>query len=402
LTNRLRITWLCPDDKGGGVVSVAQGCCKEAALAGHDVTLLLAVKPTGHASDYGGAMLASLDATSPYADIPARLAAWLHTNPQDILILNACDQADAAIPYLPAGLRVIYGVHDTAERYFNIALRFETELDGIVAVSETVAARFRSRIKHPNKLHVVHNGTGFPTALDDTLARPRSEDLVFLGGDNAVKGAHDVLALWPALIGLGFGGRLHWFGSVGDGMRNQIAALPASNHIVLHGRRPRQQIFDLAGQSKVVLMLSRVEPFGMATIECMGMGCLAVAWDIDTGTREIVGACEGVFAPLGDYSALAHSVSRAIEIHSRNFAASTARIRQEFSETAMWARYSTAFDSIFAAPPAIRVRAGQAPPLYRPPIRLFQLLPSSMRAAIRAVVGRSPRLGYALRDFRGK
>ncbi len=162
MTHPLRITWVCPDDKGGGVVSVAQGCCKAAALSGHDATLLLALKPTGHASGYGGARLASLEAAPPYVDIPARLAAWLEANPQDILILNGCEQADAAIPYLPAGLRVIYGVHDTAERYFSTALRCEADLDGIIAVAETVASGFRSRMSDPSKLHVVHNGTEFP------------------------------------------------------------------------------------------------------------------------------------------------------------------------------------------------------------------------------------------------
>ncbi len=185
-------------------------------------------------------------------------------------------------------------------------------------------------------------------------------------------------------------------------MRKRIGMLPAADRIVVHGRRPRQYIFDVAEQSKVVLMLSRVEPFGMVTVECMGMGCLAVAWDIDTGSKEIVGASEGVFAPLGDYGALARGVNQAIEMHSESLAGRTARIRREFSETAMWARYASVFASILAAPPATRARAGQAPPPYRPPIRFFQLLPSSLRAAIRATVGRSPCLGYALRDFRGK
>jgi glycosyltransferase involved in cell wall biosynthesis len=319
-----------------------------------------------------------------------------------MLVLNGCEQADVAIPYLPAGLRAIYCVHDTAERYFATALRCEADLDCIIAVAETVAARFRSRIKDPCKLHVVHDGTGFPTPLDDALAQSRSDDLVFLGGDNAVKGAHDVLALWPALYASGFGGRLHWFGAVGDDMRKQIAALPAADRIELHGRQPRQRIFDVAGRSKVVLMLSRVEPFGMATIECMGMGCLAVAWDIETGTKEIVGMSEGAFAPLGDYGAIARSVQEVIEMHGRSFALSTARIRRVFGETAMWARYASAFESILAKSPATRVRSGQTPPLYRPPVRLYQLLPSRLREAIRTAVGRSPRTGYALRDFRGK
>ena len=56
----------------------------------------------------------------------------------------------------------------------------------------------------------------------------------------------------------------------------------------------------------------------MTTIEAMSMGCLPVAWNIDTGTREIVRHDEtGLFAPLGDIVALSKTVLRAIEVQPR-------------------------------------------------------------------------------------
>lgn len=402
MNRRLRVTWLCPDDRGGGVLSVAQGCCKESALAGHDATLLLALEPTGHATDHGGAKLESLGATPPYADIPARLVAWLAANPQDILVLNGCEQADVAIPFIPASTRVVYAVHDTADRYFNVALRCEGDLDGVVAVSRTVADRFRDRMNDPSKLHVVHNGTVFPTRLHDTLAAIRADDLVFLGGDDAVKGAFDLRALWQALYARGFAGRLHWFGALGEAMRSRIANLDGAERITIHGRQPRKAIFSVAGRSKVVLMLSRAESFGMVTVECMGMGCLPIAWDIATGTKEIVGAGEGAFVSLGDYDALATATLEVIARHGSLFDASTARIRSEFSEKAMWARYVAMFETLLGKPAVVRTHAGRVPPPYQPPLRLYQWLPAGLRSAIRTVVGRSPRLGYALRDLRGR
>lgn len=398
----LRVTWLCPDDKGGGVISVAEGCCKEAALAGHEATLLLAIEPTGHAKDFGAARLASLQAAPPYTDIPQRLVNWLQDNPQDILVLNACEQVDDVMPYLPASLHVIYAVHDTAERFYTAALRHEAQIDAIAAVSETVAACFRDRLRDPRKLLVVHNGTGFPFTLEETLGFARQDDLVFVGGDDAVKGAFDALALWPEVLARGFAGRLHWFGAVGEATRAQIARLPAADRIVLHGRQPRERIFAVAGQSRVVLMLSRVEPFGMVTVECMGMGCLVAAWDIETGTKEIATAADGAFAPLGNYAALAANVMQLLGGHGAAYAASTTRIRAQFSESAMWARYAAAIAAVVRTPPVSRALAGQTPPPYRAPLRLYQLLPAGWRRAIRAAVGRSPRIGYAVRDLRGK
>jgi hypothetical protein len=132
------------------------------------------------------------------------------------------------------------------------------------------------------------------------------------------------------------------------------------------------------------------------------MGCTPVAWDIATGTREIVRPEEGVFVPLGDYDALARAVTEAINAHASRFRRSTLRIRSEFSEEAMWSRYAALLDELMCRPPVIRPKAGEAPPEFRPPLRLFQLLPASLRSAIRAQVGRSPRLGYLLRDFRGR
>lgn len=396
----LRLTWLAPDDFGGGVVSVAQACCRQASRAGHDATLLLALPPQGHAAEFGGLRLRSLE-SSP-RDIPARLVSWLTENPQDVLFINGCEEADVAIEYIPESTRVVYVVHDTAERYFAGAVRHEAHLDAIIAVSRTVADRFRPRLRDPAKLFVALNGTVLPDDAEPVPEATRGDDLVFLGGDKTIKGAFDALELWRVLAGRGFQGRLHWFGEIDPRFEASIAAAPCRERIVVHGRQPRQDIFDVAARSKVMLMLSRVEPFGMATIECMGMGCLPVAWDIPTGTKEIVSGEEGQFAPLGDFTALAAGVLRLLERHGSIYRASSRRIRAEFSEGAMWRRYEGILEAILQRPRVAHPMAGRRPPPYRRPLRLYQWLPAGVRAAIRSFVGRWPRLGYVLRDLRGR
>lgn len=399
---QLRITWLVPDDKGGGMISVAEACCRQATKAGYEATLLLALPPTGHATEFGGFRVDDLGAAAPYHDVAVRLISWLKENPQDVLVLNGCEQADAAIPCVPAGIRIIYVVHDTADRYFAAALRHEAALDGIVAVSETVAGKFRGHLRDPSKLRVVHNGTVLPIGLDAVSKSQRADDLVFVGADQPMKGAYDVIRLWSALAEAGFDGRLHWFGELNDSFCVRIKRLPQAGRIVVYGRKPRRCIFETAAAAKVVLMLSRVEPFGMATVECMGSGCIPVAWDIETGTKEIVGHDDGIFAPLGDYAALARGVRRALNLHASRFSVSTARIRSRFSEEAMWRRYEAVLNDLAAHQPVHRPAGGQTPPPYRPPLRLYQLLPAGLRSAIGTAVGRSPRLGYMLRDFRGR
>jgi glycosyltransferase involved in cell wall biosynthesis len=400
---RMRIVWIAPDDLGGGVVSVAQACCRQATRAGHEATLLLALKPQGsHADEFGGFQLRTLDSQPPHVDIPARLIRWLGENPQDVAIFNSCEQADAAIPYVPQRTRVISVIHDTAERYFDPAIRYEQAQDGVIAVSETVAERFRIRLRDPSRLHVVLNGTVLPDDVSPLPTAERWDDLVFLGGEKPLKGAFDCLDLWQALVKQGFKGRLHWFGELSAGFRGRVESAPHADRIVTYDRRPRRDIFEVAARSKVFLMLSRVEPFGMATIECMGMGCLPVAWDIPTGTKEIVSGSDGFYAPLGDFRRLAAMTQQAVEQHAARYEAAMSTARDRFSEQAMWTRYWQALESITAAPAAVRPMAGHEPGPYQPPFRFFQRLPERVRGPLRALAGRWPRLGFALRDFRGR
>src|SRR5262245_6667611 len=93
-----RLTWLAPDDRGGGIISVAQACCRQAALDDYDVTLLMLLPPTGHAAEFGGFRLESLMAEPPYADAPQRIVDWLRRNQPDLVVVNGSQEADVAIP----------------------------------------------------------------------------------------------------------------------------------------------------------------------------------------------------------------------------------------------------------------------------------------------------------------
>ena len=397
----MKLCWLIPDDRGGGIASVALSCCRQAARAGHEVTLLMALPPTGHLDEHvEGFTLASLDITKQGPEGPRRLTAWLAAHPQDVLLLNGCSEVEPALPHLPQPMHVVEVVHDTAPAYWQRAVAHEAVLDAVVAVSETVASQVRPHLAAPARLHVLHNGTVFPPRPPDDAPRP--DDLLFVGASKPVKGAGDVLDLWPALVRKGFGGRLHWFGGLTERLKARVAALPEAHRVVDHGRVPRSQLFAQAARAKVVLMLSRVEPFGMVTIEGMGMGAVPVAWDIETGTKEIVTpGATGFFAPLGDVDALADRVLDACARHDALRDAVVEVARTRFSEAAMWARYAALLDTVTARPPAPRPLAGSMPPDYEPPTRYFQLLPDWLRTQVREVVARSPRLGYLLRDWRG-
>jgi glycosyltransferase involved in cell wall biosynthesis len=404
MTDRIskkKLCWLVPDDNGGGVVSVALSCCRQAQLAGYEATLLMLLSPSGHISEHVRFELVSLNVVPPGFDAPEKIVQWLSENPQDVLFLNGCEQADVAIPNIPNRTTSVYVVHDTASRYWRPALKNEQELDAIVAVSETVATAFREQLQRPEKLTVLHNGTLFPADVDVAEAEPRAQEMLFLGGDDPVKGSYDVLKLWPKLVARGFSGRLHWFGEINTAFRGKIEKLPRASSIVLHGRVVRSQIFRQAACARVLLMLSRAEPFGMVTIECMGMGALPVAWDVKSGTKEIVEENYPFFASLGNYNQLADRVLQACNEHTLHFRAALRRTREQFGEASMWRRYAVFIDEAVHSSAVKRAKAGQRPPAFKPQLRLLQLLPNELRATIREILGRSARWGYRLRNLRG-
>lgn len=396
----MKLCWLIPDDKGGGVASVALSCCRQAAKAGHQTTLLIVISPTGWIGNNHDFRVCSLNLSGSAQETPETLLQWLEKNPQDILFLNACKEADAVIPYLPSHLKCVYVVHDTASIYWQAAIREQDNLDAIVAVSETVTNQFRNRLKQNSKTYTILNGSVFPERPNANNLR--QNDIIFLGGNKPIKGTFDVLKLWKKLIKFGFTGKLHWFGHVTPNFKATINRLPNPEQIEVYGRVKRDVIFSVAASVKVVLMLSHVEPFGMATIEAMSMGCIPVAWDIDTGTKEIITANQtGLFAPLGNTTVLARQVLHACENYQVYGDAAIEQARTKFDESVMWKGYESLIDSIATLEPITRSKQGQKATIYIPPIRRFQLLPASIRSIIREFVGKNPRLGYLLRNIRG-
>ncbi|SRR5579883_170676 len=395
----MKLCWLIPSDRSGGISPVALSCCRQVSQAGHDTTMLMLLTPTWIGDDYDFRVL-SLGLRGWAPETPIKLLHWLEENPQDVLFFNACGEFEALIPYLPPNIRCVFVVHDTAPGYWCKALEEEENLDAIVAVSETVAGKFRHRLKQPQKLSVIYNGCAFPKLLDTDAIR--QDDLIFLGGDNPTKGAFDVLKLWIQLVKLRFRGKLHWFGNVTPEWKTKINHLPDSERIHIYGYVSRDVIFSTLASVKVLLMLSRVEPFGMATIEAMSMGCVPVAWDVETGTKEIATANKtGLFAPLGNMEILAKQVLYACENYQAFHASVIERARIHFDEAVMGKNYEALINHISTLQPIERSKKGQQPTPYKPPVHKFQLLPPRLRSVIREFIGKSPFFGYWLRDMRG-
>jgi glycosyltransferase involved in cell wall biosynthesis len=394
----MRLSWLVPGDRGGGVIWVADACCRQAVAAGYEATLLT-MEPLSQATAQGMSYsVTSMDVTPPYADTPARFVRWVHETDPNAVFLNNCDTMDQCIPHLPPEVRCVYVVHDTMSFYWKAAVEHEASLDAIVAVSGEVARRFRHQLKDPGKLHVIQNGTVFP----EVAVKPDRRDknaLVFLGGGDPRKGAYDLLKLWTKLEQRGFSGTLHWYGRVSDSLKHDIEALPAADRITLYGHVPRTQVFDRLNRSAVLLMLSRAEACSISVLEGMSMGCVPVAWDIEgTGTKEIISEDLRFLAPLADYSCMANQVVQAIAQRDNAGPALADLARTRFTETRMWHDYNCLIRWIKVQPLAKRPRSDDMPEAYTPPLRASHLVPRSIWKKLRVAIARSPAAYYFLRN----
>ena len=396
----MKLCWLVADDYWGGVFPVNLEVCRQARLAGHDSRLLMVCKQAHIASYNTDVPIESLNLVPDAPNAPSTILNWLTKRNFDAVVLNCCGEADVIPPYLPESIRCIYVVHNSPRRYWITAVRQTRHIDLIVAISDYVASVVSPRLNFPQRLVTIRNGSTYPQAADNDLERP--EDLLFTGGDEPRKGAGDLLKVWNVLVQLGFRGRLHWCGTVSNDFKAKINALPAQGQILIHGRVTREKVFQLASRCRVLLMLSRAEAFGMITIEAMSMGCLPVAWDVNTGTKEIAQpGVHGFFAPMGKYRALATAVIEANAKQPSLAQGGIARARQVFSAERMWADYEQSLAEVFKCPQLQRPLAGQEPPRYSPPRRISHLLPTPFRTVVKEAVHKHPKVAYLLNNYYG-
>lgn len=391
------LAWVAPSDRGGGAIWVADSCCRQAKEAGRDVTLVTLEplsRETAARTDYPSH---SLDVAPPYADTPARFLKWVHANRPEFVFLNNVDPLDHCLDYLPTNTRCVYVVHDTMSFYYRAVLRHEEALDGVVAVSEETARRFRSRMRDPSKLRVIHNGALYPEVPKEGSART---DLVFLGGDDPRKGAYDLLQVWPRLAALAPEARLFWLGRVDAAFRTRIDALPERGRIELLGHVPRTEVFARLAAARVLLMLSRAEACSIAVLEAMAMGCQPVAWDIEaTGTKEIVPAAAQILAPLGDNKALARRIVEALRSDRSNSAILMRHARTYLTEGRMWSDYERFIEDIRQRPHARRRSVHAPAPIYKWPKRASYYVPPAIWSWLRPRLAQSAWLYYFVRNL---
>jgi len=332
---------------------------------------------------------------------------WLAANPQDLLITSDVSRIEPAYCFLPPETLHVIQTHDSGRRYRAVAVRHAAWIDGVSCVGRHIEASLRRSLDEAGfhgLLRTVHNGAIFPP-LTDRSPHNGPLRLLFMGQVEALKGVFDFVPLLQRLRKLGVPVTLNLVGGENATLRRQFKRKGLEELVTWTGRVPHEQCYAISAASDVFMMASRKEPFGMVTIEAMSMGCVPIAYDIPSGSTEIIEhGKNGLLVPLGDIRAWADQIRSLHDDRARLSSLSSAaiaRARTHFNAELMTHNMVAYLRDVMAwaeTHPAKR-ESGMPPETsssYVKPARGYQRLPEWLRVWIRNKVYASPRLSYLL------
>jgi len=402
----LRVVSVIPSLTAGGVGSVcryaAEGLARRTDWA---ITLLcLHDAPDVDRDDGSGFRIAGLGLDG---NCPRAFLAWLAANPQDLIITSDVCRIELAFRFLPSTTRHAIQIHDSGRRYREVAARHAAWVDGVSCVGRHIESRLQKSLDavgFRGLLRTVHNGANFP-ALKPRPPYAGPLRLLFVGRVDALKGVFDFVPLLQRLRRLGVPVTLNLVGGANEALRRKFRCKGVADMVIWTGRVPHVRCYDIAAESDLLLVTSRKESFGMVTVEAMSMGCVPVAYNIPSGSTEIIQhGTSGLLVPLGEIAAWATEIQALHNDRLRLTSLSVGaieRARTHFNAEVMSASLAGFVQDLMQHAERQPARREKGLPPVEPTSsslspRGYQRLPEGLRTWIRNWVCARPRLSYWL------
>ena len=260
----------------------------------------------------------------------------------------------ATVATIGLDLPVIWHVHDMLPRHpLSAAIRLVvlcSRRTRIIAISHAVAERFRGSVLRRSKVTVIHNALDLDKFHPDSASRQKArEDLSLAPTDQVIgivgqltprKGQLELLEAFalvlkqlPQAILIVVGAPL--FNQDEDYFRRlteTAAALGIAARVRFLGAR--EDIAAITRAADLMVVNSRVEPFGLVVLEGMACGTPVLATAVD-GIPEIIRHREdGWLVPPGDKNALFSAIVTLInqpQLRAKLSVAGLAKVRSRFT-----------------------------------------------------------------------
>jgi glycosyltransferase involved in cell wall biosynthesis len=255
------------------------------------------------------------------------------------LPLIVCERADPA-----AGVEMGWGLHAARLVAYPFASR-------VCVQTSQAAQRLRRRLPGCGEFAVIPNP--LPDALAALPARSgqpsRGGTVIAVGRLSPEKGFDALLQAF----GRGFADAPDWRLEIwGDGpLRSQLEAQASALGLGDRARvcGPASEPWPVMARAQVFALTSAYEGFPNAMLEAMALGVPAVAFDCNSGPRDLTdGGRVGVLVPSGDVPSMARALRALADDPARRASLGEAGanfVREAFSEPAVLARW----DALFAA-----------------------------------------------------
>lgn len=224
------------------------------------------------------------------------------------------------------GISTVVSIHGISmcPRYMHASsqkVRFRDALnavDRVVLVGQPLRSFFLNITERDDHFRCVHNGYALPPSdLVENFLRHwerRGNRVEFISVSNLHEGKGIEINL-DALAELNRKGFAGWrYRIVGDGYQRseleaQVQRLGLERQVEFLGARPHQEVYPLLSEADVFILPSYREAFGIAYLEAMAMGLLAVGVQGQGPEAFIVNGENGCLVPPKDASALANCLS---------------------------------------------------------------------------------------------
>ncbi|GGX42644.1 glycosyltransferase family 4 protein [Streptomyces chryseus] len=312
-----------PPETTGGLGTYMEALITHQRSRGDDVDLFyLGPSPLSTKSVH----LPAFDGEQPLTYAPGELARRSGGRRYDVVVCHDWPGIVVSQELWKNGVPLVYTCHlpltwDIGE-FDDVPCAFSREMefsalahaDAVVAVSASVAGELTTRFPFTaGKTHVIHHGTdvGFFRPPPDRSTREPGT-VAYIGRFYEQKG----FDLLPEIFAAVREGRpearfeIMGVGELEAPVRRRLRELDLRDRVTWHPFSGLDTVRALYRRASVVVMPSRLEPFGLVAVEAMACGAPLVAADTG-GLGEIVRDEDtGLLAPPGDAAAAAKCVIR--------------------------------------------------------------------------------------------
>ncbi|MEU4207244.1 glycosyltransferase [Rothia terrae] len=223
-----------------------------------------------------------------------------------IIIAASLEAYREFIPFLPMGSPVIGQIHTSYnglnEYNHKVIGKLINRFDAVTVLSEHDAVRFREE-------YGVHNVIAIPNIVDMTMEVPyneRPDNLVFFGRLSSEKQAtHAVDAIAP-LLNSGWDLNIYGDGPEISSVKEAVSKVP-----IAHYKGVSHQPQYVFNNSKINILTSQFEGFGMSVVEAAQCGVPTVAYNCSQNIEDIVGEC-GVLVQKNNVEELSAAIEKVI------------------------------------------------------------------------------------------